>query len=302
MIFQLRVRFFLAALACCALVSCNRQPEKAASTQPTATKQITVASLSPAATDIIAGIGAGDHLIAVSNYDADRPGIPNLPHVGDYQNTDWEKLAQLQPTVIIVQMDPSRIPPGLRERAEAIGASMLDVQIENLADISRTIDQLGAALNEPAMALAAQHRLQSQLQTVHMRVALQAPIPTLLALDDSGTSAAGPGTFLDEVLTIAGGSNVLAGTSEHWPSVDKERLLQLSPAAVIQFLPGATPQVLAQAKLFWQNLPTLPAVAQGRVYPMTDPRSLIPGLEVGDLAEHIAAVLHPQTATTQGAP
>src|SRR5690242_14198194 len=51
----------------------------------------TLASLSPAATDLLVGMGAGDHLIAVSNFDADRDETRGLPRVGDYRTQDWEK-------------------------------------------------------------------------------------------------------------------------------------------------------------------------------------------------------------------
>jgi iron complex transport system substrate-binding protein len=291
------VPLLLAALACCLTFSCDSrhdsQPAQTASTAPTGAPALTVASLAPAATDLIVGMGAADHLVAVSNFDFDRPTLPKLPRVGDYQNTDWERLDDLKPAIIIVQMEPSRIPAGFSERAGAIGAKIVDIQIERLSDIDATLKQLGDALNEQRKAADARSRLQARLDAVHRRVAGEAPVPTLLALDDRGASTAGPGTFLDEILTIAGGRNVLAGTTDHWPSLDRERLMALSPTAVVELLPGASPQVLAQAADFWKTLPEVPAVANGRTYRITDPWVLTPGIEVADLAEQIAALLHP---------
>src|ERR1700744_3416424 len=78
-------------------IGCDRRGTSAVS--PVA-KHPTVASMVPAATDILLGMGAGDHLVAVSNYDTANPGAARLPRVGDYQNTDWEKLASLKPDVI----------------------------------------------------------------------------------------------------------------------------------------------------------------------------------------------------------
>jgi iron complex transport system substrate-binding protein len=243
-------------------------------------------------------MGAGDDLVAVSNFDFDRPNLPHLPRVGDYQNTDWERLSELRPSLIIVQMQPSRVPAGFRDRAAAIGANLIDIQIEQLADIDAALDELGSALHEQAKATAAKARLHARLAAVRQRVATEPAVSTLLALDDRGASAAGPGTFLDEILTIAGGRNVLAGTSVHWPSIDQEQLVALSPAAVVQLLPGASPQVLARAAAFWATLPTVPAVANHRVFQITEPLSLVPGLGVADLAEQLAAILHPKSPAT----
>ncbi len=240
-------------------------------------------------------MGEGDRLVGVSNFDMDRPGTPKLPRVGDYQNTDWERLAQLRPSLIVIQIDPARVPAGFRDRVAAIGATIVDIQIENLADIENALDQLGSALNDPGKATAAKDRLMTRLNAVRRRVSREPAVLTLISLDERGASAAGPGTFLDEILTIAGGKNVLAGTTPHWPSIDKERLLALAPDVVIQLLPGASPQLTAQAADFWATLPDLPAVAHHRIYQITDAWSLTPGIEVADLAEHLANVLHPTT-------
>ena len=312
-----RVRQLLAALACALCLTCcvfcsiscdsrppqsgHPAPAQAASTAPSTQHEITVASLSPAATDLIVGMGAGDHLVAVSNFDIDRPQVPRLPRGGDYQNTDWERLADLRPSIIIVQIDPTRLPAGFNDRACEIGAAIIDIQIEKLADIDRTLDQLGSALNETEKATAARKQLNMRLDLVRLSVSNQPPVATLLALDDRGSSAVGPGTYLDEILTIAGGKNVLEGTQAHWPSIDRERLLALAPDAVVELLPSASPQVLQQATAFWAAVADVPAVAHQRTYQITDPWVVTPGVEVSDLAEHLARLLHPASAATMEA-
>src|SRR4051812_22873297 len=72
----------------------------------------TVASLSPAATDLLIGMGAADHLIAVSNWDAENPQTKDLPRVGDYRTIDRERLSELKPDVVVVQWRPDKLPPG----------------------------------------------------------------------------------------------------------------------------------------------------------------------------------------------
>src|ERR1043166_2750016 len=91
---MLNVLPFLASLLFLSL-ACNRPtPTAPPASHPTI---LTVASLVPAATDLILGMNAADHLIAVSNWDPDRPEIAHLPRVGDYRTIDWEKLSELHP-------------------------------------------------------------------------------------------------------------------------------------------------------------------------------------------------------------
>ena len=231
-------------------------------------------------------MGAADHLVAISSFDSRRAETAGLPIAGDYESTDWESLAAAKPAVLIVQMQESRVPDGFRQHAAAIGATILNVQIERLADIEQTIGQIGVAINEPAKASDAMHRLIARLDAVHARVAGLPPVRTMICLNEGGTFSAGPGTFLDDVLTIAGGQNVLDKSSPHWPTIDRERLTSLAPSAVMILLPAATPQVLKASADFWskENVKTTT---------ITDPWALTPGIEVGELAERMAAALHP---------
>jgi len=89
----------------CSALACDRRAKSTANT----TGPRKVASLVPAATDMLLGMGAGDHLVAVSNYES-APEVKNLPRVGDYQTTDWERLSSLRPASMITQYAPDRLP------------------------------------------------------------------------------------------------------------------------------------------------------------------------------------------------
>src|SRR5215203_801101 len=93
------------SLALCLLltaaIGCDQNSSTA--TQPATTRRVTVASLSPAATEILIGMGAGERLVAVSNFEPPRELTDKLPRVGDYQTTDWERLANLRPGVMVTQ-------------------------------------------------------------------------------------------------------------------------------------------------------------------------------------------------------
>jgi iron complex transport system substrate-binding protein len=109
----------------------------------------------------------------------------------------------------------------------------------------------------------------------------------------------GGGNYLDDVLAIAGGSNVLEGGDNAYSEIDRERLLTLNPDVVIVLLPSAPPQVVRQADEFWQSVPQVPAVRNRRVHILTDPYVLLGGISLGRVAEQFAEILHPRSATTR---
>jgi iron complex transport system substrate-binding protein len=255
-----------------------------------------VASVTPAGTDLLIGIGAADHLVAVSNYDDPREGIQGKPRIGDYQSIDWEKLAEQHPQILLVQEADNRLGGATDQRAQELGIRIVNLKIETIQDIYDEMSKLADLVGQPSSGKQAVLQLQSQLATVRQSVAGKPPVRTLIVTNESGLDIAGPNTFLDELLTIAGGTNVASGISRRYASLDRETLIAYSPDAIVQLIPDGdkTPQVIAQAQRFWQSLPDLPAVKNHRVYIVTDWYSLQPGFRVGQLAATFAHLLHPE--------
>jgi iron complex transport system substrate-binding protein len=260
----------------------------------------TVVSLVPAATDLMVGMGASNHLVGVSNYDQ-NPQVNQLLRVGDYLTTDWERIVVLRPQIIITQYAPGRTPSGFEEHLHSIGSRQENLHIDRIEDIFTALTQLGDMCGEKQKAAAARADLQRELQSVRDRASKAVPTRALIVVDETGQNVAGPGTYLDDLLTIAGGQNVMGKDAPAWPAIDRETLMTLSPDVIIQLLPGASTQVQAEAMHGWDGVPNLPAVKNGRIIQLTGSDVLLPGYHVGKLAAQFEEALHPDSAATQPA-
>ncbi|GEM_PF-642166 len=276
--------------------SCDRTPANVPALL--STRKPTVASLSPAATDLIVAMGLGDHLIAVSNYEPPRKTTDLLPRVGDYRTADWEKIAQLRPDVIITQYHPDKMPDGFADRAARLNIRVFNRKIDSLDDTFNTITELGTELNAPHAAAEAADRWRKTMDRVKRTSAANPRVKTLLIVGESGLSAVGPKTFLSDLLEIAGGRNALVDGGDY-PNLDREKLAAVNPDVIIQLLPGASPQTIEQAEAFWRTMPDVAAVKGGAIYQMTDPDVLLPGFNVTRTAERFAEILNglPKPAT-----
>jgi iron complex transport system substrate-binding protein len=287
-----------------AIGGCDRTPAPAApTTNPAAvavTTHPTVASLVPAATSIIEGLGLSDHLIAVSTFDRTRGIGARLPSAGDYSTTDWELLGKLRPDKIIVQWAPDRIPPGFRDRATELGISMVDCwPLDRLSDEYARIADIAGALDQSAAGDAMCKLIHARMDALSDKSAGRPRVSVLLVVSDSDISVAGPGTFLDDIIHVAGGVNAV-GPGELYRTVDPETLMSLKPDVVLILLPGAAPAVVDNAKANFARYKNMPAVVNHRVVAMTDPDLLIPGPRVADIAESIASILDQAAPTTRG--
>src|SRR5579859_5083247 len=134
-------QFMLVALVCTLIAASDRTSPK----PPTAQKKSpTIASLVPAAADLIVAMGAADQLVAVSNYNL-GPETADLPRIGDYQTVDWEKLTVLRPDVLISFYGPGHTPAGFLEKIEELQIAQLNVQLDRLDEVYDGITKLGQA-------------------------------------------------------------------------------------------------------------------------------------------------------------
>jgi len=268
-------------------------PLASAANPPKPTSQPLVASLVPAATDLIVGMGAGDHLVGISNFDdSKRPELAHLPKIGDYQSIDWERLMVLKPQILIIFQSPQRISPGVKERAAKLNLKLVNIRTETLSDIYTELKNLGEILREQAKATDASKKLDTQLQSMRQRLRNKTPVRTLLLRDETATATVGRGNFLNDILELSGGQNVIEDTG--WPTIDHERLAALNPDAIIILLSNVPPQVEKQAAATLQRMQKLNAVKNNRIKIINLWYAQQPGLHLGDLAEQIASFLHPE--------
>jgi iron complex transport system substrate-binding protein len=193
-----------------------------------------------------------------------------------------------------VQMRPDHMPPGLIDRAKSMNIELVNVAIEQVPDIYVAAKQLATAAGDAAAGEKLAKTISDQIESVRASTAGKAKVRTLIVLDADGKGVVGRGTFLNDLLEAAGGENVLPPDGPHWPTIDRETLASLKPDVILQLLPGASPQVLEQAKNNWNTLPNLPAVKNGRIYPITEWFTLQPGAHVGETAKLFAERINPK--------
>ena len=107
----------------------------------------------------------------------------------------------------------------------------------------------------------------------------------------------GKGTFLAELLRIAGCKNVFDDLDTPYPVISKESLTTREPEVILELKPTVNPPPNLTERLTadWHALPRLPAVAEGRITVITHDAALTPGPRIAETASAIARALHPNT-------
>jgi iron complex transport system substrate-binding protein len=96
---------------------------------------------------------------------------------------------------------------------------------------------------------------------------------------------AGPGSWLDELLAVVGGENVLRAAGVRYPKISTEEVLRARPDVILD-LSYAARDSLAP----WQRL-AIPAVASGRVRALSDAYLIAPSPRVPEALAALAAAI-----------
>jgi iron complex transport system substrate-binding protein len=120
-------------------------------------------------------------------------------------------------------------------------------------------------------------------------------VTVFVAIDRAPLISAGAGTFVGEMLTLAGGRNIAAGSPVKYPVFSLEQLLADDPEVIIDAVdPG--PLSVAELQARWRSLPgatALRAMRTGRMVPVGQGGFFRPGPRIVDSLEQLAAILHP---------
>ncbi len=237
--------------------------------RPPAPAGTRIVSLSPSATEVVAALGATAQLVGVDTYSSFPPEVAGLPRVGTYLAPDVEAIARLRPSVVISDDVHASAAAGLR----SLGIPTVPCPMHALPDVRAGLTRVGAAIGRERQAAAAVAAIDAALdasaarRTARLAAGGRRP-RVLLVIDRAAGSldnlvAAGSGSWLDELVAVVGGDNVLAGVGARYPKIGREEVLRAQPDLILDVAYAADP---ATAAAEWGALavPATAASAGGR--------------------------------------
>jgi iron complex transport system substrate-binding protein len=249
-------------------------------------------SLTPALTEILFAVGAGDRVVGVTQYCDFPPEAKAKPKVGGYVNPSVESVLALKPDLVLVSPGP-----GNRDAALAMRRAGLRLEVVPAESLEESLDAIEgvarfAGVEAAGRDLAASVR--ARLDAVTKRVLGAPRVRTLFCVQTDPIIAAGRDTLPSQLMELAGGSNVVA--AERYPRLDVEAVAAAMPELILQARMDLPSGAAHEEDAFWKRWPAIPAVARGRVVVLPDDLTLRPGPRVADAAEELAAILHHETA------
>lgn len=250
--------------------------------------------IGPSVAEVLCGLGVGPRIVGVDKFCVYPPELADRPRVGGLFDPALETIVSLNPDLIVIRGRNLSIEQLCKERRIDIHIDRTDT----LADIEVSIMSLAGRVDriEAGQRMAAEFRrrieaLRSTAPSGSRPRVLLTVSRRLDGLVDILTT--GKGTFLDEMLAIAGGTNVFGHLDMAWPQVSAESILVQRPEAIIELLPEVNMTEELRQRLIgqWSRFANIPAVSERRIYFVTDAHALTPSPRCVEIIEKFAHYL-----------
>ncbi|GIW44580.1 MAG: ABC transporter substrate-binding protein [Candidatus Binatia bacterium] len=261
-----------------------------AASNPGNTTPQRIVSLAPSLTELVFALGLGERLVGVTgqcNFPAEALA---LPKVGTFLMPNVETVLALEPDVVLAM--PS---PGNRravERLGRLGVRLVVVDPQNVPQLVESFRVVGTALGVRERAEKLCRRFVESLEATQRLVRRAQPRRVLFLVGRNPLIAVGRETIQDEVLGLAGATNVVR--HQGWPKVSVEFVLRENPEVIIDASMGSEATAGEESAAFWQRFSSLQAVKDGRVLVFADDRVLRPGPRLAEAVRALAEHIHPE--------
>jgi iron complex transport system substrate-binding protein len=261
-----------------------------------------IVSTAPSITEMLYALGLGSNVVGDTTYCTYPADARSKPKIGTFLDPDLERILALRPDLVLVIKNPI----GVTAKLRSLGLRAEELDQDSVADILSSLRQIGQLTGRDAAAARLTASLRAELDSVR-RLAAARPRRSALILVGrapgtlQGMVGAGPGTFIDELLQIAGASNVLASSPMQYPNVSLEQILTRDPEVILDMgdfahAEGRPGQPADEIVALWAAYPRLRAVSGHRVQVIASDIFVRPGPRMGEAARALVSLIHPEVA------
>jgi iron complex transport system substrate-binding protein len=251
-----------------------------------------VVTLQPSATEIVCALGACSRLVATDDFSDFPAEVTSRPKLGGL-NMSAEGVIGQQPQLIVTD---SGTRAELVEQLARAGIAVLVTDAKTFDDVYRDIELIARALGSADAGARVVSTMRSRVQAVTARTSTVTTRPRVFheldATDPNRPFAVGPGTFLDQIISLAGGSNALASSPIAYPQVSTEQVVAADPEIITlgDAAFGTSPADVA-ARPGWSGIS---AVKSGAIFAVDTNLVSRPGPRLADGLEQLARIIHPE--------
>lgn len=242
-----------------------------------------IVSLSPVTTELLFALGAGSRVVGRTHWDLYPDAARAVPDLGNGMQPNVEAILGVHPDLVVLYASPSN--RAAVEQLRHAGVNTLSIRDDHISDFRRTVMMLARAAGDTTVGTTIADSVERSLDAVRARPRPAKPVTVFWHVWDSPILTIGAGSFLDELVTIAGAKNVFGDLAAPSPQVTLEEIVRRNPDFI---LVGAASEQTVRASPLWRSVP---AVREGRLLVVDTLLTGRPGIRLGEAARSLRALI-----------
>ena len=248
-----------------------------------------IVSIGPSITEFVFALGAGPRVVGADDFSDEPAAAKQVEKVGGIK-VNFEKVVSLKPDLVL----SVKFSDGTIEKLTSAGLLVLVVDPQSAGDVARTAILLGRAVGSDGNAMA--RDIQKRIDDVRAKTSTATTKPRVYheidASDPTKIFTVGPGSYIHDLIEIAGGQNIAARATSAYPQLSAEEILRSDPEIIVLAAAeySAKPDQVA-ARTGWS---VISAVKNKRIVTIAPNLINRPGPRVGEAAEAYAKLVHPE--------
>jgi iron complex transport system substrate-binding protein len=252
-----------------------------------------IVSLTPAVTETLFALGAGDRLIANSDFDDYPAQVGDLPHVATYTGVDIEKIVGITPDLVIAGGNGFNSPDAI-VKLRSVGIPVVVVYADSVDAILADIRLVGASVGAVPESEALTAWMRDRIDAMAAAAATSTPPRVFYELDATNEIyGPAPKSFIASMVQLAGGDPITTGDPAIF-AIPLEKLIAADPQVIVlgDAAYGTTPAAVAE-RPGWGGMT---AVTAGAVRPVEDTIVTRPGPRIVEGLRALAFAIDPMAS------
>lgn len=247
-----------------------------------------IVSMAPSNTELLFSVGAGKQIVGVCSF-CDHPSVASTSKVGSFVSVNLERLARLKPDMVLLVSGQEELAAKIRPHH----IECVIVDNTHLSDIGTNLREVARLSGHDVAGDRAARHFESAMANLAQIVAKAKNRPKVFyCVWPQPLMTVGRDSFLNELITACGGTNIAADLKTGYPRFSLERLVLNNPDVII--LPYEARNQTFLKKAPWNRLK---AVRQNRVYYLPDQKNDMlsrPTLRVIKGMAWLTSIFHPE--------
>lgn len=246
-----------------------------------------IVSTVPSNTEIIYAVGKGQNLVGDSIYCNYPEQALEVEKIGDYNGPNLELIIGMKPDVVF----SSWLADDVLSQLESAGIKVILLNPGNLTQIYDSIELIGEVLGAKPEAATLISDMKSKQEGIIQKVKGYSAKSVFYEVWNEPLMTAGPGSFLDELITLSNGMNIAGDTKSAYPEYSLETLISKNPQVYITSDDGFK---TAEDIFSRDGYSNIEAIKTGQLFMLNQDIISRPGPRIIEGLELVARAIHPE--------